>query len=91
MLYRVNFDKRFNVRQPSFVRSRMPLRSPIESAKVNLEDHQISFEMHRLDARMAHMTEKVEEYYQEIETMLADVIEDLRSMSFRLTAIEENS
>lgn len=90
MYLRIDFNKRTYVRQPSFNRNRLPLRGPISSQHVNLEDQQLSYDIANVGARVDSMTSTINTDYAVIEDLLTDITESLRQLQNRLTFIEEN-
>lgn len=90
MFERVDFNKRTYVRQPSFSRSRLALRSPISSVSTNLEDQQLSYDIYNVIATLASMTEQFESDRTTLEDAMQDIVESLHLMNVRLKALEEN-
>lgn len=88
-MLRVNFDKRNNIRLPSFNRSRMKLRAPINSEAMNLEDHQLSYEIYNISAKQDALRTRMVEDYTVLETDIENVKTYLTNLGRRLKYLNE--
>jgi len=91
MEYRPDFDKKDHVRNPSFSRNRIAYRSPVLSKDVNLEDHQISYEMAKLTAQIENLRSGFKANATEFEGLLDSnnyLLGKIHNLSQRLKTLE---
>ncbi len=99
-----DYDKRSQVVQPNFQRTRVPYRSPLSSVSVNLESEQIRFDLYNLAAQLEQLRIELdtilEDFYLEgatpstpypanlISSSIKDLIAKVAGYETRLRALE---
>lgn len=96
MIIRPNFKKKDQIRYPSFNRNRLATRAPIRSELINLEDHQLSYDIANINSKESILKAKMDACNKGIEGDVETsgtinyVIKLLANYDKRLKALEEN-